>query len=75
MEQVTRTISILPLTSVLTVIFVIFKLLGKLDWSWWWVFSPLWIPYAIVIGVTLVVLLVAGIVSLGLFFLDSRQKF
>ena len=27
----------------LTIVFVIFKLLGYLTWSWWWVFSPLWI--------------------------------
>jgi hypothetical protein len=25
------------------VLFIIFKLTGVIDWSWWWVLSPLWI--------------------------------
>ena len=31
------------LIPVLTIIFVIAKITGYLSWSWWWVFSPLWI--------------------------------
>jgi hypothetical protein len=27
----------------LTITFVVLKLIGVIDWSWWWVFSPLWI--------------------------------
>jgi hypothetical protein len=27
--------------SVLTVIFIVLKLVGVINWSWWWVFSPL----------------------------------
>lgn len=26
--------------SVLGLIFVVLKLVGKIDWSWWWVLSP-----------------------------------
>jgi len=26
----------------LTIAFIVLKLLGKIDWSWWWVLSPLW---------------------------------
>jgi hypothetical protein len=37
-------------TALLLVLFVGFKLSGIIDWSWWWVLSPLWIPAAI--GVT-----------------------
>ncbi len=40
----------------LTVLFVGLKLTNFIDWSWWWVLSPLWISVAIV----LVVLAVAG---------------
>lgn len=25
-----------------TAIFVTLKLTGHIDWSWWWVFSPVW---------------------------------
>ena len=27
----------------LTIVFIVLKLLGKIDWSWWWVLSPMWI--------------------------------
>lgn len=30
--------------SLLTVAFIGLKIVGKIDWSWWWVLSPLWIP-------------------------------
>ena len=30
-------------TGLLTVAFVVLKLTGYIDWSWWWVLSPLWI--------------------------------
>ena len=28
------------LSTVLTLIFVVLKLVGVIDWSWWWVVSP-----------------------------------
>ena len=28
----------------LTVLFVGLKLTNYVDWSWWWILSPLWIP-------------------------------
>ena len=39
---------------VLFIVFLILKLTGTIDWSWWWVTSPLWIPLAlggIIIGI------------------------
>mgnify|MGYP003398142103 CR=1 FL=1 len=33
---------------VLFVVFLVLKLTGTIDWSWWWVISPLWISFAIV---------------------------
>lgn len=32
------------LCGVLTIIFVVLKLLHVINWSWIWVFSPVWIP-------------------------------
>jgi hypothetical protein len=37
----------------LTIVFIVLKLLGKITWSWWWVLSPLWISA----GLTILVLL------------------
>lgn len=33
----------------LAVAFIVLKLCNVIDWSWWWVLSPLWIPFALVI--------------------------
>lgn len=30
---------------VLCLVFMILKLTGTIDWSWWWVFAPLWIMF------------------------------
>lgn len=35
------------LVPLLTVLFVGLKLTGYIDWSWWWVLSPIWISFAI----------------------------
>ena len=34
---------------VLFVVFLVLKLTGTIDWSWWWVTSPLWISAGIFI--------------------------
>ena len=34
---------------ILFIVFLILKLTNVIDWSWWWVTSPLWIPIAIAI--------------------------
>jgi len=33
----------------LTIVFITLKLCNVINWSWWWVLSPLWIPLAILI--------------------------
>lgn len=44
--------------SLLTILFVALKLTGQIDWSWWWVLSPLWICASVAIVFALVVTLV-----------------
>tara|TARA_R110000751_G_scaffold84346_1_gene168846 strand:- start:112 stop:294 length:183 start_codon:yes stop_codon:yes gene_type:complete len=34
---------------ILFIVFLILKLTDNIDWSWWWVTSPLWIPVGIVV--------------------------
>ena len=45
----------------LTILFIGLKLCHVIDWSWWWVLSPLWISLARVI---VVVLIVVSIIAL-----------
>ncbi len=47
----------------LTIVFITLKLLKKIDWSWWWVLSPLWITTGIIIIIIVVVVIVALIVD------------
>lgn len=37
----------------LTIAFIVLKLTNYIDWSWWWVLSPLWIPFGIIIVIVL----------------------
>ena len=32
----------------LTIVFITLKLTGYIDWSWWWVLSPIWAALLIV---------------------------
>jgi hypothetical protein len=45
----------IPLVGVLNVVvflaFFFAKIYDKIDWNWWWVFSPLWIPIAFILCV------------------------
>ena len=47
----------LSLPGVLFIIFLILKLTGNIDWSWWWVTAPLWIPIGIVLFILALVLI------------------
>ena len=50
MENKKNTTSV---TTILLVVFVVLKLTGNLEWSWWWVLSPLWIPIALIAVIAL----------------------
>ena len=39
--------------SLLAIVFIVLKLLNIISWSWWWVLSPLWLPFAIAIAIYL----------------------
>ena len=47
----------------LTIVFIILKLLDKIDWSWWWVLSPIWIPWVIILGVLLILGVIKAIID------------
>lgn len=35
--------------SLLLIAFIVLKLCNVINWSWWWVLSPFWIPLCLVI--------------------------
>ena len=46
----------------LTIAFIVLKLTGVIEWSWWWVLSPLWIPVTVII----VTYLLAVVITIAL---------
>ena len=45
-----------PVAVIVFLAFFIAKIFDKIDWSWWWVFSPLWIPVVLCIIVLVIIL-------------------
>ena len=41
----------LPILPILALLFVTLKLCNVIAWSWWAVLSPLWAPFAIILGI------------------------
>ena len=50
--------------SILGISFIILKLTGVIDWSWWWVTAPFWGPLALVIGLATMALIVVGVIGI-----------
>lgn len=50
-------------TGLLTIVFIILKLIGTIDWSWWWVLSPLWITFALGMLIFISIVIVIGIMK------------
>lgn len=55
------------LGGVVFVVFLILKLTHLINWSWWWVTSPLWICYALLILCFIFLFIISSII-------DSREK-
>ena len=70
MEKDNKGSNSLGLGTILFLIFLTLKLAGVgvvATWSWWWVFSPLWISFALVlfiIGITSVILMIKDIFNI-----------
>lgn len=47
----------------LAIAFIVLKLMGYIAWSWLWVLSPLWIPFAIIFVGFVVFMIIAAIAS------------
>lgn len=64
------------LPGVLFVVFLVLKLTGNIDWSWWWVTSPIWIPLIVGISILLTLIIIfIGMLSIGYTIEDLKDKF
>ena len=48
----------------LTLLFIGLKMTGHIDWSWWWVFSPFWLPVAIFLFILFTMVAVGALARL-----------
>jgi len=51
--------------SLLTIAFIVLKLCDVIQWSWWWVLSPLWISAGLAISI--VIFIFIGVILYGIF--------
>ena len=58
--KATASASGIGFTGLLTIAFIVLKLCHVIDWSWWWVLSPIWISAAIAITFIVIALLIVS---------------
>ena len=49
-------------SGLLGIAFIVLKLCDVVDWSWWWVLAPIWIPFAI------------GCILLPLYIIEKKKE-
>ena len=65
----------ITLSGLTFLVFLVLKLCGVINWSWWWVTCPLWGPLALVIAIFIVYLLVILCIDgLGAIFKKKRRR-
>ena len=48
----------------LTIVFIVLKLLGKIEWPWIWVLAPTWIPIAFAVVYFIVYVIVCIVIGI-----------
>lgn len=44
----------ISISVLLGIVFIVLKLCNVIEWSWWWVLAPFWIPFAISIIIIII---------------------
>lgn len=52
-------------SGLLTMAFIVLKLTGYIDWSWWWVTIPIWGPVALMLAMGLMLWIMGTIVVMA----------
>ena len=64
-----------PVGTLLFLVFFLAKIFDKIDWSWIWVFSPLWIPLSIICGIMLVIFTIYAVIFLIILIFELCKKY
>lgn len=46
------------------IVFLVLKLTGYIDWSWWWITAPLWGSAALVLLIIAVILVIGAVIAM-----------
>ena len=57
MSNTSNSSNSLGLGTILFLIFLVLKLTNYINWSWWWVTAPLWIP-------AIAIILIVGVIGI-----------
>jgi hypothetical protein len=52
-------------SGLLALLFIGLKLTGFIDWSWVWVLSPIWIGFALIVFVLILMVLTGGTINIS----------
>lgn len=59
----------------LAVLFIGLKLTGHIDWSWWFVLGPLWMPLVVLLALAAIFMIcTVGGMSVGDYLANRRRK-
>jgi len=48
----------------LTIVFIVLKLIGVISWPWVWVLAPIWIPIVLTASIFFIILIITLLVTL-----------
>ena len=60
-----------PILGLLGLAFIVLKLCGVINWSWWWVLAPFWGLFALAIVVMAIVFCAGVIFKTAEYFVDK----
>ncbi len=63
MSDVYTTSGGIGFVGVLTILFIALKLLNIIDWSWWWILSPIWISIIVTLSIIFIMIAIYCIVE------------
>lgn len=67
MSETKTSTSGIGFTGLLTIVFIVLKLTKVINWSWWWVISPIWISLSVLLLIIAIPLTIA-------FFVHMKRK-
>jgi len=66
--------STISTAGLVVMLLLVLKLTDNIDISWWWVFAPYWLPFALLIGFIAIFIVGAFIISVIFLLLEEYEN-